>query len=209
MKLSVRLTAILILLAGICLAQKQETEVAPGLKLTSEALVWLLHNGNDKKLMPVPHHDAVGVDDVAGNIVRSTFFMKQQKLVVIPGIKSAVRITSGSPSIFVQMTEAEERELSRSGPQDQVRYALIRLEPGGNARIVGRFQFSRFKGTPNFTQTLLETRQSRFHDSPWLELVPAQPLKAGEYALVQVTNRKDMYNQWVFDFGVDEPAPQH
>jgi hypothetical protein len=178
-------------------------EVAPQLRLSSEALVWILEDDDGtKRLLPVRHHDAKVTDDAAANFARSVVFAKQKKIVVVAGGVSDVRVHTRSPTLFVVLTEGEEKEFGTTGP-DKIGYAIIGLESASKMRAVGKFDFSRFKGKPTFTQSIIETKQARLPNSQWLQLVPAQPLPKGEYALVQTIPRNDGYSPWVFDFGVD------
>jgi hypothetical protein len=193
------------LLATAAVAQEQGagTEIRPGLLLTSDALVWVLDDSDVKRLLPIAHQDATIAGNTGANFLRSTVMAKQKKIVVVSGTKAASRIKATKLVLYVQLTEAEAREISRSSPSDQVRYEIVRLEPQATDRLVGRFEFSRFTGKPMFSQTVIKTKQARFGDSQWLELILLQPLPTGEYGLVQVLPRPDVYSPWIFDFGVD------
>lgn len=178
-------------------------EVAPGVKLTSDALVWLVDAQSEgKQTLPLTHRDAVIVNNVGSNIARSTLWMKQKKAVVIPGERATIRVRNGETVLYLQHTEAEDREAAKSGVADRG-YAIVRLEPAGTQRMVGHFEFSRFKGVAEFRQNLIETKLSRVPNTIWLRATPAMPLPPGEYGLVKLLPRTDVYSTWVFDFGVD------
>jgi hypothetical protein len=195
---------IIFLVSSIFAGAQARTEVVPGIQLTSDALVWLVYSDSGKdKLSPVPHHDAEIVDNLGSNIARSAVFAKQKKPVVISGAKADIRIHQANARLFVQLTAAEEKELSRSTPDRRPGYAIIRLEPVEDKRLVGGFEFSRFKGKAKFSQTVLATKQERFNDSPWLQVTPLESLPPGEYALVQIMPREDTYSLWVFDFAIE------
>ena len=179
------------------------TEVAPGLRLTPEALVWVLADDGPKKLLPISHHDAKIRDDVAANVARSALWSKQRKPALIAGNKADVRIRDRLPVVFVALTEAEERELAKSAPEDRPRYAIVKLTPEENTRVVGYFEFSRFKGKATFVQSAMKTKQERRPEGMWVQITPSQPLVPGEYALVQVPPNPGTFSAWIFDFGVD------
>jgi len=182
--------------------QRDANEVVPGVRLSSDALVWVLDNdGQKKQALPLAHRDAAVANSVGSNMARSAVLMKQKKNVSIPGAKATTRLHSGLTSFFVQETEAEEKEAGRSGTK--LNYAIVKLEPAGDQRMVGHFEFSRFKAKPLFQQTTIETTKTRVPDSQWVQVTPVKPLEPGEYGLVQLFDRPDVFSPWVFDFAVD------
>jgi hypothetical protein len=202
----VKLTALFFFLslALSASAQEQPTEVAPGVRLTSDGLVWLVYDSAGKTVaISLPHHDADIQSNDASNIARSAVFVKQKKAVILPGAKSDTRIKATTPTLFVQLTAAEEKELSRSNPSKRPSYAIIRLQSANNLRLVGQFEYSRFKGKPQYAQNIVPCTQERFGSSDWLRVFPSKPLSPGEYALVQIQPRIDEYSPWVFDFAVE------
>jgi hypothetical protein len=180
-------------------------EVVPGLRLTSDALVWILENhGTQPRLIPLIHHDADIRRNVGANIARSALWEKQKMDVVITGPRADIRLHQGDISLFVEYSKAEEIEMSKASPTARVVYAILKLNQEEKARSVAWYEFSRFKGSRSLKELPLETKQARFGDFGWLQVTPAQPLPPGEYALIQMIPGKNTLCGWVFDFGVDQ-----
>lgn len=180
-------------------------EVAPGLSLSSDALVWILENrGTQPRLIPVIHHDADIRRNVGANITRSALWEKQKMDVVIAGPRADIRLHQGDISLFVEYSKAEEIEMSKTPPSARVAYAVLKLNQEEKTRAVAWYEFSRFKGSRSLKEFPVETKQARFGDFGWLQVTPVQPLPPGEYALMQLIPGKNSLCGWVFDFAVDE-----
>lgn len=181
------------------------SEIAPGLRLTSEALVWILeNNGIQPHLVPVIHHDMNVRNNVGANIARSAVWQKQKKDVVVEGSKAEIRLHPGDINLFVQYSKAEDNEINKSSPSGKYVYAILKLRPEANIRVVAWYEFSRLSGSPKLNETLVETKQAPLASFEWLKVTPFQPLPPGEYALVQLMPGKNAIGDWVFDFGVDQ-----
>lgn len=180
-------------------------EIAAGLHLSSEALVWVLgKNGEQPQLYPITHHDVIVRNNVGSNIARSAVWQKQKKDVVVNGPKAEIRLHSGEVSLFVQYSKAEDNEIKNSAPSAKVVYAILKLKPEDTIRVVAWYEFSRFSGSPQLSESLVESQQSPLADFTWLKVTPSQPLSPGEYALIQFVPGKNSISGWVFDFGVDQ-----
>ena len=83
-------------LSSVQATEADSSEVATGLRLSSDALVWILEeNGVKPRLVPVIHHDPSIRNNVGTNIARSAVWQKQKKDVVVAGSKAETRLHSG------------------------------------------------------------------------------------------------------------------
>jgi hypothetical protein len=186
-------------------AEGNGSEVVMGLRLSHDALVWILeNNGGQPRLVPVIHHDTNIRNNVEANIARSAVWEKQKKDVVVAGSKAEIRLHPGDINLFVQYSKAEDNEISKSSPSAKVVYAILKLRPEDNLRVVGWYEFSRLSGSPKLSESLVESKQAPLANFEWLKVTPSQPLSPGEYALVQFVPGKNAIGGWVFDFGVDQ-----
>jgi len=179
-------------------------EVAPGLRLSADALVWLLGtDGTRQILVPINHQDVNVSNNLGNNIARSAIWLKQRKGIQIPGEKAEQRVHSGEVTLFVQFSKAEEREGSNSSPANRIVYSILQLTANRESRTVGHFEFSRLTGKPALKDSAVESIATPVAESRWLKITPVHPLPPGEYALVQAIPGKGEIGDWVFDFGVD------
>jgi hypothetical protein len=91
-------------------------------------------------------------------------------------------------------------------PQLSDHYRIARLEPKKGARVLGNVNvaiYGKVSQKENWIKTLAQPA-----GAGWVKITPAEPLAAGEYAVVELLD-KGQVNLYVWDFGVDPNAPQN
>jgi hypothetical protein len=121
----------------------------------------------------------------------------------IHGARAAVRIHAGPAVFYVQYSKAEDEENHKPPPNAPLVFAIVRLRPAQNKRVVAWYGHTAAKGAPNLSETVVETTNTPSDDFSWLKITPAQPLAPGEYAIVQLIPAYNTLSTWIFDFGVE------
>jgi hypothetical protein len=82
-------------------------------------------------------------------------------------------------------------------------YGIVRVENKKDQRVVGKLNVAMY-GKVSQKESWIPTTTSALGD--WVKLTPSQPLPPGEYAVVELLDKKQI-NLFVWDFGVDPAAP--
>jgi hypothetical protein len=176
-------------------------EVAPGLRVTSEAMVWVLESPNTAPaLHPLARNNAT-VADPAKAALSAT--VKTRDAATLHGPRATVRIHAGPAAFYVQYSKAEDDENHKPPPSAPLVFSIIRLRPAPNRRIVAWYEDPHSRETPAFHESVIEATASPSDDFTWLKITPAKPLAPGEYAVVQRIPAYNTLSTWIFDFGVD------
>lgn len=80
-------------------------------------------------------------------------------------------------------------------------FAIVRVDERRSVRIVGAIQVSPL-GKVSQSEDVVATKVEVLPGKHWLKLTPEEPLKIGEYALIEILSPKDI-NQSIWDFRVD------
>jgi hypothetical protein len=83
------------------------------------------------------------------------------------------------------------------------RYRIVRLDPKKDSRVVGNLSIAVY-GKISQKENWIPTSSTPLGD--WVKVTPAEPLRPGEYALVEMLDKKQV-NIYVWDFGVNPDAP--
>jgi hypothetical protein len=84
-------------------------------------------------------------------------------------------------------------------------FAIVHVDERKSVRIVGTVHVS-LTGDITQEENVIPTKVEVLPGKHWLKLTPKEPLKIGEYALVEILSAKDM-NASVWDFQVNPRAP--
>jgi hypothetical protein len=176
-------------------------EVAPGLRVTPDAVVWVLESptGKPAALHPIARNNATVT-------AKSSPHLDSPRTVTgmaIHGSRAAIRIHAGPAVLYVQYSKSEDEENHKPAPSAPLVFALIRLRPAQNARVVAWPDHTTAGGTPKLSESVVEATDTPSGDFTWLKITPAQPLTPGEYAVVQLMPAYNTLSTWIFDFGVD------
>jgi hypothetical protein len=176
-------------------------EVAPGLHLTSDAIVWVLERPDTAPaLHPLARNNATVVDPAKA---APSATAKTRDAATLHGPRAAVRIHAGPAAFYVQYSKAEDEENHKPPPSAPIVFSIIRLRPAANRRIVAWYENPSPHQTPAFHEAVIDATASPSNDFTWLKITPAKPLPPGEYAIVQRVPAYNTLSTWIFDFGVD------
>jgi len=130
------------------------------------------------------------------NILRSVInpLPSSKQTIDVAGGQSKVRLHTAVPAIFINV-----EGLPRDAGQPVERFRIIRLKAEKDRRVVTDIRIG-LRGAKS-TQQFVPSRLEQF-SGDWLKLSPAEPLKPGEYAVVELMTDRDV-NTYVWDFGVE------
>ena len=96
-----------------------------------------------------------------------------------------------------QFTQKQDRD------QQPNRYGIVRVETKKDTRIVGKLNVAVY-GKVSQKESWIPVTTAPLGD--WVKLTPSEPLPPGEYAVVELLDKKQV-NLFVWDFGVNPAAP--
>ena len=193
--------------------RKKEDEltalVAPGLRLPATGGVFLLdvHN-HQAQLNELAQNGGEIKRNTGRNVLRATInpLAGQKQSVELQGQHARIQSHVGDPYIFVNV---DEESSTASPAKDSLnRFRIVRAEsvPKKDVRVVGNIKIAVY-GKVSQQESFMATK-AEVLSGPWLKITPAQPLEAGEYALVEVLDDNQL-NLFVWDFGVNPNAPEN
>lgn len=107
-----------------------------------------------------------------------------------------------SDALTVQTGGAKQVANAKRGAQSvSSGFAIVRVDERRAVRIVGAIQVSPL-GKVTQSEDVVATKVEVLPGKHWLKLTPQEPLKIGEYALVEILSPTDI-NQSIWDFRVD------
>ncbi|MGB6193958.1 MAG: hypothetical protein WBF42_15920 [Terracidiphilus sp.] len=105
-------------------------------------------------------------------------------------------------ALTVQTVQVPGRTNRKHGAQSSSSgFAIVRVDERQRVRIVGGIHVSP-TGTVTQSEDVIPAKAEVLTGRHWLKLTPAEPLKIGEYALVEILSPSDI-NQTVWDFNVN------
>lgn len=169
----------------------QGLEVAPGIRLPSEDGIYTVEGLRLVRMVQSAGEVVTDKRRAALALAVPVPLMKARSLVVIDGVKAAIRLSNPQPEIYVQSAEGLGAKIE-----------LLRVKPTKELRVVEQVEAARGadgKGTEQRTIVPLERTQI----SPNLyKLKPVLPLEAGEYVMGEIIQEKLNLDLW--DFGLDK-----
>lgn len=179
------------------LARKRSREIAPGLALPDPPGIYLYDK--EKGFQLIPQHHANIETDKGRKIVNlaGAPFLKQRKVVSLPGPTSSVRTTANQPVLYIEPAE-----------KGTGKFVLFRLKSKPNRREVAEVMID-MKGQAEKKQERVPiTIKERGNGI--LEISPMHPLAAGEYGLAELAEQDPFQPGKVnieivlWDFGLDK-----
>ncbi len=170
------------------LADEPGFEIAPGLHLPDKDGLFVVENG---KVRELPQHQASVRTDkgrMLTNILLPVPLLKHRTLVEIPGARATLQLEKSPQALF-----ASGRTRGDS------RYALLRLKPKGDKRRVEAILLRVFSGKPTHAGDSIPLTVETVTLNVF-RLVPQEPLRPGEYAVVEFLGND--LNLFLWDFGV-------
>jgi hypothetical protein len=189
--------------------------VAPGLTLPDSGGVFLLDTFKSQpQLVELVQNGGELNKQTGKNILRAALnplALSSRQTIELKGVHARVQSHEAVPKIYVNVDtsggtdNADQQASSKKQDTDQVpdRYRIIRVEQKKDRRIVGNLSIAVY-GKVSQKENWIKTVSKPVGD--WVEVEPATPLPAGEYALVEMLDKKQM-NLYVWDFGVNPAAP--
>ncbi len=198
-------------------AERKEEEaksptVAPGLRLPSQGGVFLLDDYQGQKQLAELVQSGSEINKQTGkNILRAAInpLSVAKQSIELKGLRARVQAHEERPVIFVNVDTDPDSgaAVSSSGeppPEATQRFRIVRLERKKDSRVVGNLKVA-ITGSVKQQQSFVDANVTPISGG-WMKVVPASPLPAGEYAIVEMLSPKEI-NLYVWDFGVDPSAP--
>lgn len=192
--------------------ERESPLVAPGLRLPSTGGVYLFDNfRNQPQLAELVQNGSELNKHTGRNILRSAInpvTLSSTQTIELKGEHARVQAHTGQPAIFLNIDTGDESQpafTQRTSDRDQQpnRYGIVRVEQKKDVRVVGKLNVAMY-GKVSQKEVWIPVNTSPLGE--WVKLTPAEPLEPGEYAVVELLEKKQI-NLFVWDFGVNPAAP--
>lgn len=193
--------------------ERESPLVAPGLRLPNTGGVFLFDRFKSQpQLVELIQNGSELNKHMGRNILRSAInplALSSTQTIELKGLHARVQAHTGEPAIYLNIDTADESQpqFTQKADKDQQpnRYRIVRIEQKKDARIVGKLNIAMY-GKVSQKESWIPATTSPLGD--WVKLTPSQPLPPGEYAVVELLDKKQI-NLFVWDFGVNPAAPQN
>ena len=192
--------------------EREAPLVVPGLRLPNTGGVFLFDTYKDQpQLVELLQNGSDLNKHTSRNILRSVMnpvALSSTQTFELKGQHARVQSHVPQPAIFIDVdTDSSEPsfEQSPSDKEKPPRYALVKLENKKDSRVVGKLSVAAYGKTSQKENWVPVTTSSL---GEWTKLTPTEPLAAGEYAVVELLEKKQI-NLFVWDFGFDPSASQN
>jgi len=197
-------------------------EVATDLRLPdSEAVLALDTYQGQPQLAILQQTDGELNRQTAHNILRQTLnpLAHAHQLIEIKGQSAPVQLHVNDPEIYVRLDDDDptyngggafrvqtdrnkDRGMERTSPKSE--YVIVAVDVRRDVRVVTSFSIGLLGGGKR-QDDVVETTKTVLPGGHWMKIVPKEPLRIGEYALMEVLDEKTV-NTGVWDFGVHPTA---
>ncbi|HWX53049.1 MAG TPA: hypothetical protein VN176_00520 [Verrucomicrobiae bacterium] len=187
--------------------------VAPGLRLPDDGGVFLLDDFHTEAQLVELAQTGGEVNHQAGkNILRAAInplALSSKQTIELKGPRAPVQSHVPQPDIYVNVAPTDDvaaqvvndnKDKEAAPPAE--RYRIVHLQKKKDSRVVGNLNIG-LTGHVSEKESWIATTTTRVGD--WVKVSPAQPLDPGEYAVVEMLDRKQV-NTYVWDFGFDPDA---
>jgi hypothetical protein len=193
--------------------EREAPLVAPGLRLPNTGGVFLLDQFQKQpQLVEMVQNGGELNKHMGRNILRSAInplALSSTQTIELKGEHARVQSHTGQPAIYLNIDTADnsQPEFTQKPDKDQQpnRYGIVRVEQKKGVRIVGKLNVAMY-GKVSQKESWIPVSASPVGD--WVKLTPSEPLPPGEYAVVELLEKKQI-NLFVWDFGVNPAAPQN
>ncbi len=195
-------------------------EVAPGLELPDEDGVFVLDNFHGApELVELPATDmSVDAKSRHGLGVLAPQAGQTANL-ELEGAHARIHLHVNDPAIYLSLTAADDNaemishaitvktagtkavNVKRGAHSEQSGFAIVRVDERNAIRVVGAVHVSP-GGKVTQDEDVIAATSETLPGKHWLRIKPDQPLKIGEYALVEILPGADI-SSTVWDFRVD------
>src|SRR5215467_13227121 len=192
--------------------EREAPLVAPGLRLPNTGGVFLFDQFNNQPQLDELVQNGSELNKHMGrNILRAAInplALSSTQTIELKGDHARVQAHTGQPAIYLNIDTADnsQPEFTQKPDKDQqARYGIVRVEQKNGNRIVGKLNVAMY-GKVSQKEAWIPVTTSPLGD--WVKLAPTEALPPGEYAVVEVLEKKQI-NLFVWDFGVDPKAPMN
>jgi hypothetical protein len=193
--------------------EREAPLVIPGLRLPNTGGVFMLDTfQNQPQLVELIQNGGDLNKHTSRNILRSVMnpvAVSSTQTLELKGEHARVQSHVTQPAIFLNVDTGDSVQPAftqkPSDNQQSNRYGLVRLEKKKDLRIVGKLNVAMY-GKVDQKENWIPLTASSLGD--WVKLTPTEPLPPGEYAVVELLDKKQV-NLFVWDFGFDPAAPQN
>ena len=194
--------------------EREAPLVAPGLRLPNTGGVFLFDQFNNQpQLVELIQNGSELNKHMGRNILRSAInplALSSTQTIELKGEHARVQSHVGQPAIYLNIDTTDNSQpqfTQKASDKDQQpnRYGIVRVEQKKDVRIVGKLNVAMY-GKVSQKESWIPVTASPLGD--WVRLTPSQPLPPGEYAVVELLEKKQI-NLFVWDFGVNPAAPQN
>jgi hypothetical protein len=192
--------------------EREAPLVVPGLRLPNTGGVFLFDNFKGQpQLVELVQNGGELNKHTGRNILRAAInplALSSTQTIELKGEHARVQAHTGQPEIFLNVDtgEGSQPDLTQktSGKEPPPsHYGIVRVENKKDMRVVGKLNVAMY-GKVSQKESWIPATTSALGD--WVKLTPSQPLPPGEYAVVELLDKKQI-NLFVWDFGVDPAAP--
>ena len=192
--------------------EREAPLVAPGLRLPNTGGVFLLDKVKDQpELVELVQNGGELNKHTGRNILRAAvnpLALSSTQTIELKGEHARVQSHVDQPAIFLNIDTTENTQpafTQKASDKDQPsnHYGIVRVENKKDSRIVGKLNVAMY-GKVSQKESWIPVTTSPLGD--WIKLTPAEPLPPGEYAVVELLDKKQI-NLFVWDFGVNTAAP--
>jgi hypothetical protein len=191
--------------------EREAPLVEPGLRLPSTGGVFLEDTFNNQpQLVELPQNGGDLNKHTGRNILRSAmnpFALSSSQTIELKGEHANMQSHTGQPAIYISVdTEDNAQPVFTQKPSDKTprnHYGIVRAENKKDLRVIGKLNVAAY-GKVSQKESWIPVTTSSVGE--WVKLTPTEPLPPGEYAVVELLEKKQI-NLFVWDFGVNPSAP--
>jgi hypothetical protein len=194
--------------------EREAPLIVPGLRLPSTGGVFLFDTFNQQpQLVELIQNGGELNKHTGRNILRAAvnpLALSSTQTIELKGEHARVQSHTGLPAIYLNIDTADSsqpafKQTKSDKDQPPNRYGIVRVENKKDLRIVGKLNIAMY-GKVSQKESWIPVTMSPMGD--WVKLIPSEPLPPGEYAVVELLDKKQI-NLFVWDFGVNPAAPQN
>lgn len=179
-------------------------EVMPGLRLPGTGGVFLLDYYNSKPELAeiLQNGSEINQNGSKKSVLRAAInpMGSSKHSFELKGPHARIQSHVFAPTVYLDIDEGAVNDI----PLNQ-RFRIVRAYVQKDVRVIGNLKVT-FTGKSSQQGNFLSTNVEKVGTGEWVKITPAQPLPAGEYAVVEMLGPEEI-NLYVWDFGIDPKAP--
>jgi hypothetical protein len=193
------------------LEEAASPKVAEGIRLPDYGGVYLLDTFNGQpQLVELVQNGGELNKQTGKNILRSVINplpMGVKQTIELRAQRARIQSHTGAPEIYVNVDYGDTPDATTNlRASERFRMVRVQQKPKEDRRVVSNVKVA-LTGSMKEQRDLVPIRVMNY-TTQWVKVSPAEPLPAGEYALIEMLTPTQM-NLYVWDFGVDPKAPEN